>query len=170
MNFYFNQQAVLGATNSSIVVTIIASLLIWFMFLGLIVLWIVDGRIKKEDVFRVLLASFLAWAIARVLKDLLPSARPFIVNRELPLTLTLHFDNAFPSSHAAIAFALATTIWLHSKKLGIVFFGLAILVAIGRVTANVHYVLDVVFGSMIGTGVAVIVERLPFSKSSKSKK
>ena len=170
MNFHLNQQAVLGATSSALVITFLASFLIWFMFVGLIVLWFVDGRVKKEQALRAFTASLLAWVIAQMLKSLLPSVRPFIINGDLPLTLTLHFDNAFPSSHTAVAFGLAITLWLHNKKLGIVYLGLAILVAIGRVTANVHYILDVVIGSMIGILVAVVVDKLRLFKLLKLKK
>ena len=170
MNFYLNEQAVLGATSSTLVITFLASFLIWFMFAGLIILWFTDGRVSKEQAFRAFAAALLAWVIAQMLKSLLPSVRPFLVNGDLPLTFTLHFDNAFPSSHTAVAFSLAVTLWLHDKKLGIVYFILAILVAIGRVTANVHYILDVIIGSMIGTMVAVAVNKLRLFRLLKIKK
>ncbi|MBU0572471.1 phosphatase PAP2 family protein [Patescibacteria group bacterium] len=170
MNFYLNQQAVLGATSTTFIITFLASFLIWFMFAGLIILWFVDGRVKKEQALRAFAAALLAWVIAQMLKSLLPSVRPFLINGELPLTLTFHFDNAFPSSHTAIAFGLAITLWLHNKKLGIVYIALAFLVAVGRVFANVHYILDVVIGSMIGTMVAVVVSKLRFFRLLKTKK
>ena len=170
MNLYLNQQAVLGATSASLIITFLASFLIWFMFIGLIILWVVDGRVKKEQALRAFAAALLAWAITQMLKSLLPSVRPFIVNMELPLTYTLHFDNAFPSSHTAIAFSLAITLWLHNKKLGIVYLALAFFVAIGRVFANVHYILDVVVGSMIGAMVAVVVDKLSLFRLLKIKK
>ncbi len=170
MNFNVNQQAVLGATSATFIITFLASFLIWFMFAGLIVLWFVDGRVKKEQVFRACAAALLAWVIGQMLTSLLPSVRPFIVNTELPLTYTLHFDNAFPSSHTAVAFGLAVTLWLHDKKLGIVYLALAVLVAIGRVFANVHYILDVIIGGMIGAMVAVIVNKLHLFRLFKKKK
>jgi undecaprenyl-diphosphatase len=170
MNLYLNQQAVLGTASTTLVITFLASFLIWFMFAGLIILWFVDGRVKKEQAFRAFAAALLAWAIAQMLKSLLPSVRPFIVNMELPLTYTLHFDNAFPSSHTAIAFGLAVTLWLHNKKIGIVYLALAILIAVGRVFANVHYILDVVIGGMIGSMVAVIVDKLRLFRLLRIKK
>jgi undecaprenyl-diphosphatase len=170
MNFYLNQQAVLGATSTTFIITFLASFLIWFMLAGLIILWLINGRVKKEQAIHAFAAALLAWIIAQMLKSLLPSVRPFLVNTELPLTYTLHFDNAFPSSHAAVAFGLATTLWLHNKKLGIVYIALAILIAIGRVFANVHYILDVVVGGMIGTMVAVIVDKIHLFRLLKKKK
>ena len=71
---------------------------------------------------------------------------------------------------AAVAFSLATTLWLYDKKLGVAYFILAILVALGRVTANVHYILDVIIGSMIGTMVAIVVNKLRLFRLLKIKK
>lgn len=170
MNLYLNQQAVLGATSTTFIITFLASFLIWFMFFGLIILWLIDGRVNREQAFRAFAAALLAWVIAQMLKSVLPSVRPFVVNVELPLTYTLHFDNAFPSSHTAIAFGLATTLWLHNRKLGIVYLAMAVLIAVGRVFANVHYVLDVVIGGMIGTMVAVIIDKLHLFRLLKRKK
>ena len=170
MNFYLNQQAVLGATSTTVVITFLASFLIWFMFVGLIILWFVDGRLKKEQAIHAFAAALLAWVIAQMLKSILPSVRPFLINGELPLTITFPFSNAFPSSHTAIAFSLAITLWLHNKKVGIVYLVLAFLVAIGRVFANVHYILDVVIGSMIGIMVAVVIDKLHLFKLLKIKK
>lgn len=170
MNLYLNQQAVLGATSVSFAITFLASFLIWFMFAGLIILWFVGGKVKKEQIFRAFAAALLAWVIGQMLKNLLPSVRPFVINTELPLTYTLHFDNAFPSSHTAVAFGLAITLWLHNKKFGSVYLVMAVLIAVGRVFANVHYVLDVVVGGMIGSIVAVIVDKLHLFRLLKIKK
>jgi len=170
MNFYLNQQAVLGATSTTLIITFLASFLIWFMFAGLIILWFIDGRVKKEQAFRAFAAALLAWVIAEMLKSLLPSIRPFLISGKLPLTITFPSNNAFPSSHTAIAFSLAVTLWLHNKKLGIVYLALAFLVAVGRVSANVHYILDVVIGSMIGTMVAIVVDKLSLFRLLKIKK
>lgn len=170
MNFYLNQQAVLGATSTTFIITFLASFLIWFMFAGLIILWFIDGRVKKEQAIHAFAAVLLAWVIAEMLKSLLPSVRPFLMNGKLPLTITFPSNNAFPSSHTAIAFSLAATLWLHNKKLGIVYLALAFLVAIGRVFANVHYILDVVIGSMIGIIVAVVIDKLHLFGLLKIKK
>ena len=96
-----------------------------------------------------------------VIKSLLPHARPFEVNGRLPLTFTIPTpETSFPSAHSTVAFAIAASIWLHKKKLGIWFIALAILVAMGRVATNVHYMIDVVSGGFVGVGTAYLVKKL----------
>ncbi|MEJ2347838.1 MAG: phosphatase PAP2 family protein [Patescibacteria group bacterium] len=166
--FNFNQ-AVLGAASPTLLITFLASFLIWFMFAGLIILWAFDGKVKRTQAVHAFGAALLVWVIAQMLKSLLPTVRPFMINGNFPLTLTLPGDGAFPSTHTAIAFSLATTLWLHNKKLGYFYLILAFLVGIGRVFANVHYVLDVLIGSFLGVMVAVIVDKLHLFKMIKIK-
>src|SRR5260221_8607661 len=106
-------------TNQLII--FLASFLIWVMFAGLVILWFIDGKIKKEQVMHALLASFIAWTIAEILKQVFHTSRPFLVNGLTPLTLTIPSDPAFPSGHAATVFALAFTIWFHDKRVGAIF-------------------------------------------------
>jgi len=115
-----------------------ASFLIWIMFAGLLVLWLIDGRIKKEQALHAFLSALIAWVIAEMLKNLIPSVRPFKIYGNTPLTFTIPTDNSFPSSHAAATFAMAASIWLHDRRLGMVFVIGAILTCAGRVLASVH--------------------------------
>lgn len=150
-------------------VIFLASFLIWVMFAGLVALWFVDGKIKKEQVVHALLASFIAWTIAEVLKQIFHTPRPFQLDHMPTYVLALPADPAFPSGHAATVFALSVTIWLHDKKVGIIFIVLAALVAWARVAANVHFPIDVICGGIIGTAVAIAIEKrhLVFKKSKK---
>ena len=159
-NFAINQQAVLGWNSQSGIITFLASFLIWLMFGGLIILWVVDGKTRKKQSFYAFVTALLSWVISQMLKNLLPSARPYALNGGAPLTLTTPLDGAFPSAHAAVAFGLATTIWFHNRKLGVFYLTLAFLVSAGRVLANVHYILDILGGSLLGMMVAVLVDRL----------
>lgn len=140
-------------------ITFLASFLIWLMFGGLLILWIFDGRVKREQALHAFAAVLLAWVIAQILKSLLPTTRPFLLNGEFPLTFTVHTDNSFPSGHSAMAFSLAVTMWLHNRKLGFFYLVAAFLVGIGRVFANVHYLLDIVAGGLLGGLVAVVVDK-----------
>jgi undecaprenyl-diphosphatase len=150
--------------NTSLVVTFAASFLIWFMFAGLIFLWFIDGRLKKEQVLHALFASLVAWVLTQMIKGLIPTLRPFQVSGGLPMTLTIPLDASFPSIHAAVAFALAVSIWLHDKKIGYVFLAGAFLVSWGRIASNVHYFGDVLVGAGIGITVSYIIEKLHLFK------
>lgn len=70
--------------------------------------------------------------------------------------------NAFPSGHTTSAFALATAIALFSKnkKLGLIALCIACLTGYSRVYLGQHYMDDVWFGSMLGTGFSCLYAML----------
>lgn len=141
-------------------VTFLASILIWFMVFGLIVLWVVDGKIKRETVIHAVFSCFLAWAVSELIKYIFPTPRPFQATGGLPLTLTVPGDGAFPSTHTAVSFALAVTIVKHDKKVGILYLIMAGLVGVARIIAQVHYPIDIIGGAILGT----IISRLTSGK------
>jgi membrane-associated phospholipid phosphatase len=60
-------------------------------------------------------------------------------------------NDSFPSNHTANSFAAATTLNLrYGWKLGVPAYGVATLVAVGRVQAQKHYWKDVLGGAAIG--------------------
>jgi len=153
------------SSQNSIFVVFLASFLVWFMFAGLIVLWLIDGRIKKEQVLHALLAALIAWVAAMMLKSFLPQSRPFSVNGLPPLTfITPSANSSFPSGHSAVAFGIAVSVWLHSRKVGMWFIVVAAFVGLGRIVSNVHFYADVVGGAMIGVFIAYVVKRLHLHK------
>ena len=144
-----------------LLITFIASILLWLMFLGLVILWIINGRIKKKQVLHTFLASVIASAISQMIKEIYPIPRPYHINGSQILTLTLsHYEGSFPSSHTAMAFAIAFSIYLHTKNLGVIFMICAFLVGLGRVLSNVHYFTDVLGGAVVGVLVAYLIEKL----------
>ena len=162
-------EAVLG-TTSNWPVTFLASFLIWILFAGVLVLWVVDGRLKKEQALHELLAVMVAWTIAQMIKTFFPAVRPYVINGGSFLTFTkLHSPGSFPSTHAAVAFALAMTVWLHDKKIGSLFILAALGVGVGRVLGNVHYPVDIIAGGIVGVGVAIFVDRIHLFKLLEKK-
>lgn len=147
---------------NNLIIEFFASFFIYFLFLGLAVLWVIDGKIKKEQVMHALFACLFAFLAAALIKHFFPTLRPFVTNgREIDV-LIRPTDGAFPSEHTVIAFALAVTVFMHDRKVGWVFLIGALAVGVARVMANVHYPIDIVGGAFLGTIVAVIVERLHF--------
>lgn len=150
-------------------VTFLASFLIWILILGFIVFYAIRKKIQKEIVFRIVISTFLAWLISEGLKQIIPSIRPFKVNGYPPLTITIPSDSSFPSSHTSAAFALAISIFFYKPELGFAFLLGAIAVAAGRVLANVHYIIDIVGGILIGGSVSYLVNLFYLRKNSKKK-
>ena len=142
------------------IVTFLASFLIWFLFFGLFILWIIDGRFRQEAVLHALLAMLIVWFATSIIKDLYPIQRPFLIADGVNArTITTPRDFSFPSTHTAIAFAMSTTIFLHDKKYGGLFFIGALLVALGRILANVHYPVDTLVGGVLGILVAYVIHK-----------
>lgn len=142
-----------------VIIGFFATFLIWILYTGLLVLWFVDGRIRKEQVLHSLFAGVIAWGIAWAVKTLFPTVRPFVLNGRGTDVLIAPSDSAFPSAHTALAFSLAVTIFMHDRRVGFWYLLAAFLIGAARVLANVHYPMDIVGGAFIGTLIAVIVEK-----------
>lgn len=112
----------------------------------------------------VLLGGALAWALADVAKDVFDRSRPTaaLLGRNLREHIA---NNGFPSTHAAIAAALATAVILVVRPHRAVTAALVVvagLTALARVHIGVHWPLDVIGGAAIGAscaGFVSIVER-----------
>ena len=76
-------------------VNFMASFLIWVMFAILFALWVLDKRIKKEQIYHAVLASIMAWLLSEVIKSWFPSLRPFELNNKPTFTLTGPHGSAF---------------------------------------------------------------------------
>lgn len=144
----------------ALVIEFFATFLIWFLYAGLIILWFIDGRIKKEQVIHALLAGFIAWVIVFLIKHFFPTVRPFVTDGKGVGVLFKPTDSSFPSAHTALAFGLAVTIFMHDRRVGWFYLIGALAIGIARVMANVHYPIDIVGGAFIGTLVAVVIERI----------
>lgn len=97
--------------------------------------------------------SYIAGIIARMLYY---NPRPFVVNNFTPL-IEHASDNGFPSDHALLVASLAALVTIFNRKLGLVLWIIAIFVAISRVYAGVHHVLDVVGSFAISIAVALVI-------------
>lgn len=142
-----------------VVIEFLATFLIWILYAGLVVLWFIDGKIKKEQVLHALVAGGIAWLIAFAIKRIFPTLRPYMINGGETDVVIPPSDGAFPSAHTALAFSLASTIFMHDKKVGFWYLGAALLIGTARVLANVHYPIDILGGAVIGTLIAIIVEK-----------
>ena len=77
-------------------------------------------------------------------------ARPFMTHEVHQLISGVWTTKSFPSDHSALAFAMATSLFLFDHKLGIGALVVAFFIAISRVFVGVHYPSDILVGSLIG--------------------
>ncbi|MFA5022742.1 MAG: phosphatase PAP2 family protein [Candidatus Paceibacterota bacterium] len=144
-----------------------AVILPWILGIGLAGYFFVTK--KKIAAVRLIGLSFLgaiiAWFLASLYKYNFPSPRPFEIYDNLkPLFITGRGD-AFPSGHATFFGALAMGVFLQNhpstslraRIFDLVFIIGATLIAIARVLANVHSLLDVIAGLIWGALVSIIV-------------
>ena len=100
-------------------------------------------------------AGLFALALGMLANHLYFDPRPFVVGHFTPLVPHAP-DNGFPSDHTLLVSAIAMIGTLWNRRLGIVLWILAFLVAISRVYVGLHHVLDVA-GSIAISTVAVLL-------------
>ena len=99
-------------------------------------------------------AGVLTYLLGLIGNYLYYDPRPFVALHFTPLVPHAP-DNGFPSDHTLLVSAVAMIGTLWNRRLGMVLWILAILVAIGRVYVGLHHVLDVI-ASMVFAVIATL--------------
>lgn len=100
-----------------------------------------------------LLAVGVAALLVTVLKDAFDRARPPLADATLDPIGIVPASASFPSGHSATAFAVAVAVGLVHPRLRGPLLALAAVVALSRVYLGVHYVFDVVAGTLLGVAI-----------------
>jgi membrane-associated phospholipid phosphatase len=113
---------------------------------------------------QVLTAFLLSALVTQLLKNVFSMPRPkqFFAPGQYPYFITgiTHIGFAsFPSGHSTSIFALATMLALleRNKRANVAYLFVAVAVGYSRIYLGQHFLGDVLMGSFIGVGVAVIV-------------
>jgi undecaprenyl-diphosphatase len=87
--------------------------------------------------------------------------RPFVDHPRQTVLVSHHAaDNAFPSDHASVAFAIGFAVLLVAWRAGVWFLLLALTIGAGRVFEGVHYPSDILASFLVGLATAVVVSVL----------
>ena len=131
----------------------------------LVILWVWGRRSARGGLLAAAVATIIALGINVVLGAIYAEPRPFVI--ELGRTLIHHAaDNAFPSDHATLVWALAAGLFTTGAArrwgLALAIYGLG--VAWGRIFLGVHYPLDMIGSAVVAVvagGIALVVRCWP---------
>jgi len=111
---------------------------------------------KIKEIILVFSSAVSAYIFEYILKLLMPSPRPFLYFENVkPLFLHGGMDS-FPSGHAMFFGALAMSLYFVHKRIGYMYFAVALIVGVARVAAGVHFPIDILVGYILGVIVACI--------------
>lgn len=124
-----------------------------------------ERRFKRENLNIVLLAVttalFSRLIIAEPIRRLLDWDRPGkTLDHDLIEFISFSGAPAFPSGHASFFFGLATPIFLWNRKLGLIYYFLAFMNSLGRVSAGLHWPSDILAGALIGIISGIFIWRI----------
>ena len=105
-----------------------------------------------------LLASGLGLGFGQLLAQLWERTRPFTDGSGAKALIAHSADSSFPSDHAIVAFAIATSLLFWNRRVGIAALVVATLICIARVSVGVHYPTDVLVGAIVGAGATGLVQ------------
>lgn len=118
---------------------------------------------KFKEISFVMITSLSAWGIATIAKSFIFSPRPFLLFDNVK-PLFLHGGvESFPSGHAMFFSALAMSLYFIHKRMGVLYFIVALIVGTARVVAGIHHPRDIFFGYIFGVAIALIF-KLIFKK------
>jgi undecaprenyl-diphosphatase len=109
---------------------------------------------------RVGAAILISESITGALKEWIERDRPPVADPDPAPLVDLPATFSFPSGHATVSFACATTLALAVPRLRWPLYTLAALISFSRVYVGVHYPLDVLAGAVLGVAIAIALRTL----------
>ena len=106
-----------------------------------------------------LVSAAVALLMAQVIGKIWLRERPFATHPGAHVWGSRSHDPSFPSDHASAAFGIAFAVFLFDRVVGSFFLAAATLIAVGRVAVGAHYPADVLAGTLVGLGAALLVVR-----------
>ena len=124
-----------------------ATYLIWGIAIAGFVYIVQSPRRQKMGLFAVVTLP-VAYVVAKIVGWLWYDPRPFVESGIAPLVAHAA-DNGFPSDHTLLAATIASIVFVYNRPLGLVLWGLALVVGAARVFAGVHHTVDIIASAVI---------------------
>ncbi|WP_284646649.1 undecaprenyl-diphosphatase [Paenibacillus silviterrae] len=135
----------------------IAERLVFFLVIGMIVLWFSRDKLNRMMVVCGVMTFALAELLGKAAGMIHSHHQPFAELPDVNRLIEKAVDNSFPSDHTILFFSFAATFWLFRRKSGVIWLGIAFLVGFSRIWVGVHYPVDVLAGAVISVVSALIV-------------
>lgn len=120
------------------------------LLLGVILYFVDLRRLAIE----LLLGILSLWLVVELIKALVERTRPFLILEGARIIGWRERGKSFPSGHTAQAFFMTTLIAQHFQVialLGMLLYGIALMVAFTRMYVGAHYPRDVIAGAILGS-------------------
>ncbi len=170
VSFYFDSEIVQGVSllrndilnDFFLGLTFISSSIIIFFFLTSLFLW---GERKRKWIVPLWVTFGLSIVVGFILKKIIQRPRPFQLDLVSVLPILekashLTWNFAFPSFHAMLVFCAIPILSKQFKKLKYFWIIFAVLIAFSRVYFGLHFLSDVIAGSLIGYLLGMIIVKV----------
>lgn len=119
-----------------------------------------SAKLRMREPAMIVFSAFSALALSEALKYFYISPRPFEILANVNLLFSHGGGDSFPSGHATFFAALAAAVYSYHKKLGIIYIIGALLIGLGRITAGIHFPIDILAGYILGGAIGLSVYAL----------
>lgn len=132
---------------NEIIVFIATKVHIFILLCAILSVFFIEPFKRKQILLLTLISLPAVFITSRVMSFFVYNPRPFVVDAVEPFFPHIA-NNGFPSDHALLVATIASLVFVYNKPLGIVLFGLGILVGVARVLSDVHHASDII-GSFV---------------------
>lgn len=128
-----------------------------------LIIFLFTHKHKKDNIrniFVIFLSALFAWIVSKAIRLFYFSPRPFEVLDTANVLFEHNGGDSFPSGHATFFGALATSFYFYHKYLAWIYIIGALLIGVSRITAGIHWPVDILAGYALGGIIGYIAYHL----------
>lgn len=129
-----------------------------YIFVFTVIFMFFKNQNQKKGAINATIASGICLLISFLANLFSFKPRPFMKQRVGILIPSKH-NSSFPSKHTLLVFAVATSIMIRNRLVGVYLLILASLTGVSRIWVGHHYPSDVIWSALIGSTTSFLTER-----------